>query len=118
MFRALALSIVLTFAAGPSAALLCRTGCNPPAAAAGGCHPTASTVSTSVADHGMCHDPGLGVAAFLREDVRRGLSAPEGDQAVLAPRYHLVDTTAYDRHRHTSWPEWSLDKRPLSVLRI
>lgn len=119
MFRAAVLSIVLTLAVGPSAGLLCKTWCNPQAAAADGGHHAASTASTSVAADDTCEDLGLGAAAFLREDVRRGVSAPERDHAVVALPYHLARTTTDDRSREHAHIEWSLEKRPLSTtLRI
>ncbi len=119
MFRALVLSIALTVAAGPSAAMLCRTWCNPQVAAADGCNHAASTASTSVAADDTCDDLALSAAAFVREDVRRDVSSADRHYALLVPRHHLADTTSDDSYRHRSWPESSLEKRPLSAnLRI
>jgi hypothetical protein len=119
MFRAVVLSIVLTLAAGPSAALLCRMLCDPQAAATDGCHHTTAAASTSVASQDTCDDRGLSVAGFVREDVRRCGPAPERHCAVSVPRYHLADATTDDSFREIAWPESSLEKRPLSTnLRI
>lgn len=119
MFRALVLSIALTVAAGPSAAILCRAWCNPPVAPADGCHHAASTASISVAANDTCDDRALSAAAFVREDVRRGVPSPDGPYALLVPRHHLADTTSDDSRRQNSWPESALEKRPLATnLRI
>lgn len=119
VFRAAVLTIVLTLAATPSAALLCRTWCNPHAAAAEGCHQAASTTSTIAAVRDTCEDQGLGAAAFLRANVRRGVSVFQRVHAVAAIRYRLAQTTADERSRQNAWGVWSVKKRPLStVLRV
>jgi hypothetical protein len=118
MFRAVVLSIVLTLAANPSAALLCGTWCDPHTAAADGCHHTTLATSVSAAANHTCEDLVVS-ATFVREDVRRGVSGPDPDRAVLVLRYHLAHTTTEERSRHNSGPDWSLEKRPLSTtLRI
>ena len=84
MFRAAVLSIVLTLAVGPNASLLCGTWCDPQAVAARGCHDEDPVTPPSVAGDGSCDHVVLSVAAFLREDVRRGVSAPDAGQATDA----------------------------------
>ena len=120
MFRAVVFSIALTVAAGPSAALLCRIWCDPPVATASACHRhTTSTTSTNVAADGTCNDMRPSVAAFVREALRRDVSAPEAHDAVSVPRYHLAHTPTNDRYGQSSWPKPSLEKPPLSTnLRI
>lgn len=118
MFRASVLSIVLTLAAGPNAALLCRTWCDPQAAAASGCHQEAPATSPSMAGDDTC-DNVLSAAAFLREDVRGGVASQDADQAVLVPRYHLAYSAIAARPGQEPGCGWSLDHRPLSTaLRI
>jgi len=121
MFRAVVFSIALTVAAGPSAALLCRIWCDPPVATASACHRhTTSTTSKNVAADGTCNDMRPSVAAFAREALRRGVSAPEAhNNAVSVPRYHLAHTPTNDRYGQSPWSKPSLEKRPLSTnLRI
>jgi hypothetical protein len=119
MFRAVVLSIVLTLAAGPSTALLCRMLCDPQAAATDGCHHTTAAASTRVASEDRCDDRGLSVAGFVREDVRPSGSASKRHYAVSVPRYHLALATTDDSYCETAWPESSLEKRPLPTnLRI
>lgn len=116
--RAFVLSIVLTLAGGPNASLLCRTWCDPQAAAASGCRHEDPATSPSVAGDDSCDKVVLS-AAFLREDVRRGASAPDADDAVLVPRCQLAHSTTDARPRQEPGREWSLDHRPLSTaLRI
>jgi len=119
VFRAAVLSIVLTLAVGPNATLLCRTWCDPQAAAASVCRHEAPATSPSVAGDDSCDNMVLSAAAFLRKDVRRGVSAPDAAHAVLVPRYQLAQSTTDASRRHEPGREWPLDKRPLpTVLRI
>ena len=123
MFRAIVFSIVLTVAASPSTTLLCKVWCDrthgPQTAAASGCHHRAPAVSARVAGDDACESLVLGVAAFLREDVRRLASAPARDHAVVVPRYQFANSTANDSPHATRAAQWALEKRPLSTaLRI
>jgi hypothetical protein len=115
MFRIAVLSFVLTLAAGPSAALLCRTGCDPQGAAASGRPHHDPSTSPSVVGDDSCDNVALGPAAVLREDVRRGVSAPDAGHAILVPRYQLADVTSNARPGREPGREWSLDHRPLST---
>lgn len=116
MFRASVLSILLTLAVGPNLALLCGTWCDPQAVAASECHHEAPATSPSVAVDDRCDNMVLGVAAFLRQDVRRGVASQDADQAVLVPRYTLAHSTIATRPRHEPGRASSLEKRPLSTL--
>ena len=119
MFGAVVLSIVLTLAVGLNASLLCRAGCDPQAAVASGCHHDDSTTSPSLAGDNSCDNVVLGAAAFLREDVRRGVASQDADHAVLVPRYQLAHSTTDTRPNQETGREWSLEERPLSTaLRI
>ena len=93
------------------------TWCDSQAAAASGCHHEKQS-TTSVLAEDSCDHVVLSVAAFLREDVRRGVSAPHADHAILVPRYQLALSTnarpGSDKAR-----KWPLEKRPFpTVLRI
>jgi len=118
VFRAAALSIVLTLAVGPSASLLCRTWCDPHAAAASGCHQEDPPGSPSAGGDDSCDHQVLS-AAFVPENVRRALSSPDWDHAIPVPRYQLAHSTIDAPPRHEPGREWPLEKRPLpTVLRI
>lgn len=119
VFRAVVLSIVLTLAVGPNATLLCGTLCDPPAAAASACHDEDPATSPSVGGDDSCDHVVLNAAAFLREDVRRGVFAPDAGHAILVPCYQLAHSTTDARPGQEPGPEWSLDQRPVSTaLRI
>ncbi|HEU4688320.1 MAG TPA: hypothetical protein VFS23_08175 [Vicinamibacterales bacterium] len=117
MFRAAVLSIVLTLVAGPNASLLCAVWCHPEAAAAGPCeHRDATTTITS---NDSCPDIAAVTTAFVREDVRRGVSSSEGQIAVLVAPFEFVappQSSLFGRELRQHPP---LEARPLVVtLRI
>ena len=85
VFRATVLSIVLVFAAGPSASLFCKAWCDPAEAAASGCHHQESASVASVADDGSCRDTIQGGAILTKEDLRRASSQDLGNVTAIAP---------------------------------
>ena len=123
VFRATVFSTVLTLAAGPEAALLCRVWCHPQAVAASACHEEKRSAASTVISGNDCSDcDHVGVVVhFLREDVRRGMSqsAPQVDPAVLVPRHQLAYSMIHVRPGQEPGREWSLERRPLpNILRI
>ena len=77
MFRAAVFSIVLTLVAGPNASLLCAVWCHLQTANAGSCeHPT-PTDTPSLTSNDSCPDVTAVSTAVVRDDVRRGASAPD-----------------------------------------
>ena len=84
VFRAAVLSIVLTLAVGPNASLLCAVWCHPDAAAGPCEHPDATSRSSATSEH-SCPAIGGGSTAFVREDVRRGVSTPQTKYPVVVP---------------------------------
>ena len=74
MFRAAVLSIVLALALGQNAVLLCQVWCDPPEAAATGCHHEDGTPSPTVARDGECDDGLVGGVAITGQDLRRAAS--------------------------------------------
>ncbi len=119
MFRATLLSVVLLFAAGPSASVLCKALCDSYAAAANGCHHQDNGSATQVSGNASCQNAALGAAALLREDVRRGASAKGAGGAVLIAFSEFVPTTSHVRPIRGAEPGTSDQKRPLSTpLRI
>lgn len=119
VFRATVLSVVLLFAAGPSASVLCRALCDPHAAAASGCQHEDNGATTQVSGNASCRDMALGATAVLKEDVRRGASAEGAGAAVLLAFSEFVPTTPHVRPVRGAERGTSDQKRPLfTPLRI
>jgi hypothetical protein len=119
VFRATVLSVVLLFAAGPSALVLCKALCDPHAAAANGCRHQDNGTASQVSGNASCQDMALGVSALLKENVRRGASAGVGGAAVLVATFEFVTTTSRVHPVHGAERGTSDQKRPLSTpLRI
>jgi hypothetical protein len=119
VFQAAVLSIVLTLAVGQNVALLCRTWCDAPSAAASECHHRNSSTTPSVVGDEYCGNVVVGATAVLREDVRRDVSSKDMNHAIPVPRYQLAQLRIDSRPGQESWRERSLEKRPLSTaLRI
>ena len=129
--RAVVLSIVLTLAAGPEAALLCRAWCHPLVAVASACHDEKPFGASSASHHGEpsagssvagdnpCDncDHAVGAAQFIREDLTLNVSAP--DHAILVPRQQLFHSTIDARPGQEPGREGSLEARRLpTTLRI
>ena len=66
-----------------------------------------------------CDNAGFGAVQFLREDVRRSVSALGPLYAILVPRYHFAPSTIDARPGQVPGREGSLGERPLpTILRI
>ena len=116
--QAVVLSIGLTLAVGPNVELLCKTWC-PQAAAASECHHKSSSPTPNVAGDKNCDNVVAAAIAVLRDDVRRGVSSQDANQAIPVPRYQLAQLTIDARRGQEPWWESSLERRPLSTaLRI
>lgn len=117
VFRTIVFAIVLTFAAGPNASLLCRTWCDPQAASPSDCHH--ERPATTVAGDDACGHDALVMTTFVREDVRRPSPAPGSTLAILIPHDQLVGPTPDARRESAPAHQRSLDPKPLSAaLRI
>jgi hypothetical protein len=118
VFRAAALSIVLTLAVGQNAAL-CRVWCDPPEAAATGCQHKDAATSASMTRNDVCNHVGLGVIAFVTEALRRDTSAPNALHMVSVPRFRLAPLPADIRSGHAPRQQTLLEAQPLvTPLRI
>ena len=96
MFQLLSLSIVLTLAVAPTAALLCEARCEPAVAASTGCHHEEVSGTSSAVQPYCCEDCGAqaaGVVLFVADDLRHSLSAPPTDLVILTRRYFLIGST-------------------------
>ena len=117
MFRAAAVSIVLTLAVGQNVSLLCRTWCDRQAAAATCLHQGPATLPRVASD-----DHCVGVvsnATFLKEDVRRSASSTDTQRAVLLPRFGLAAvTTGAISGRETAYLRLPQDRLLRIALRI
>jgi hypothetical protein len=118
LFRAAALSIVLTLAVGQNAAL-CKVWCFPQEAAATGCQHNDAATSASMTHNDVCNHVRLGVIAFVSEDVRRDTSAPNVLHMVSVPRFRLAPLPADIRSGHEPGQQTLLEAQPLvTPLRI
>ena len=124
MFRAIALSVVLTLAVGPNVAMLCNVRCHShrQTAAVSACHHEKPSATSGVIGVHPCADCGnarLSAPQFLREDVQRSVSALDVDHAILVPRYQLARSTSAADSGQEPVRTWWLEKRPLpTALRI
>lgn len=119
MFRAIALSIALTLAAGPAAGQFCKALCSPHAANSGECHHDASTGQPSVASDSNCERAVLSVGAFLREEVERPRTTTHAADAVCTLQYRVPLLTTIGHTSQQAAHHWSLASRPLTTaLRI
>lgn len=85
VFRAAVLSIVLTFAVGPNAALLCAVWCHPEEARTSDCQHQRATTSPQVTGEDSCRTVPASATSFVREDARRGAARPDSQPAVAVP---------------------------------
>jgi hypothetical protein len=119
MFRAIALSIVLTLAAEPTAAQLCKALCSSPTAGATVCRHDASTTQPSVTSNSNCTGAASSVGAFFREEIERRGAVSHASHAVCALQYHVPLLTANGDASQQAAHHWSLASRPLTTaLRI
>lgn len=121
MFRALALAIVFVVTAGPSSTLLCSGWCDDreaPATAADSCGHANPSAGASVAGNDACENL-LGIATFVREEVRRTTTGSDRHAALIAPRYRVMMPVGVFASLHTSQPDSSFEQRPLTtILRV
>jgi hypothetical protein len=115
VFRSAVVAIALTLSVGQNAALLCRTWCDPHEAVASGCHTQAATTSPTMLGNDNCTDLTLGAPAFVREDLRRGASAPDAQHAVLVPGYQFAPPPSDTRSGHDPGQQPVLEGRPLVI---
>lgn len=118
VLRAIVLSVVLLFVAGPTVPLLCNVLCDPHAAAASGCHHEDNGSSTSVASDDSCEDSIQGNAIILREDLARASTDCAGNVIAVA-HYQLALAETSLRALRNLEPAPTGLKRPLTTpLRI
>ena len=118
VFRVGVVSIVLALAVGPNVSLLCRTWCDPQAAAASGCHHQYSATSPRVTADDRCPNVVLN-AAFLKEDIRQVVPASDTQQAVVIPGYQFARlATGSGPDRETEHLRSSKERPLETVLRL
>jgi len=118
VFRTLVFSIVLTVAVGQQAALLCSAWCRPQVAECR--HDKPAATSSVIADDPCdeCDKEAVSAALFLPEDLRRTVSDPSVDHAILAPVF-LARMTIDTRPRCEPSFQCPLERPSLpDVLRI
>jgi hypothetical protein len=105
VFRATVLTVVLLFAAGPSAPLICKAWCDPLAAAGNGCHHMDNGGIASVRAVDSCDDSVQGLAGLRKEDLRRAPTS-DGGAVVSAARFQIVPAAT------RVVPSWSRGRPP------
>ena len=115
VFRAAVLSIVLTLALGQNARLLCRIGCHPNEVTTVGCEHQDTTTSPRVAGDDNCNNVVAGGIAFVREDVRRGASAPDAQQTVAILRFRFAPRPTDMLSGHDPGQQPLVGARPLEI---
>jgi hypothetical protein len=117
VFRVAFVSVVLTLAIGQTGGLLCEVWCHD--ATSTGCPHHESTMSPSVRADDTCANVAAGAVAFVREDSRRSVPAPDAQNVLAALRYRLVAPPSNARPVYESGRRLLLEERPLViVLRI
>lgn len=111
VFRAAVLSIVLALALGQNAVLLCQVWCDPPEAAATGCHHEDGTPSPTLARDAECDDGLVGIADITRPELRRGVSDRDHG-AVAVVRFLFAPPSTGTLHSE-SGAQLLLQARPL-----
>jgi hypothetical protein len=119
VFRAAVVSIVLTLAVGQNAALLCSVWCHPPEAATGVREHQHQATSPNMTGNDSCARLVAEAMAFVREDVRRGVSAPNVQHGVVVPWCEFAPTPAHPTFGSRLGQEAALQASPLILaLRI
>ena len=119
MFRAALFSIVLTLAVGQDATALCKVWCDPHDATTAGCHQAAPTESATLTGTDSCDTVVVEAVALVREDARRGASAPDLHHAVFVTRSRFASPPTDARSSYEPGQQSSPDERPLvTALRI
>ena len=118
VFRGALLSIVLTLAAGPDAALLCGTWCQSGGGMAGACQHQTETTSPAIIANDDCTISGSAIV-FVREDARRSTSAPTVRGGALVPQSALTPPVSSRLSRYEAASRGLPELRPLILaLRI
>jgi hypothetical protein len=119
VFRSTVLSIVLTLALGQNAALLCGAWWCDPQVPAHECHDTDPSASPVLGGDAGCQAVPPGVAAFAREDSRRGISGQDANPFALITRHQFAPSTTDTHANRQSECRWSFETRPIeAALRI
>ena len=119
MFRAALFSIVLMMAVGQDAVLLCKAWCYQPGASAVACQRHDATTSPTMNADDNCRTLAVGAIAFVREDARRGATAPDTQNALVIPRFRFAPALSDSRSGYESGPQLQLKAQPrVTALRI
>jgi hypothetical protein len=117
VFRAALVLVVLTLAIGQDAGLLCKIWC--PDATSTACPHHESTTSPSVRADDTCTNGAVAAVAFVREDGRRTVPAPDAQNALVVLRFRFVTPPTDPRPGYESGRRLLLEERPLvTALRI
>jgi hypothetical protein len=116
VFRGAVLSIVLLLAVGQDAVLLCRIWCDTHTTlTTAGCQHQGSIFPLSVRAADNCNTVAVAPMTFVREDVRRGTSAPSAQDAVFVSWMRFVPPAAGAGPRLEQGRQSPLEARPLTI---
>jgi hypothetical protein len=120
VLRAAVIWIVVAFAGAPNVSLLCRVGCDVQASAVPGCHHRQTCVAPlRVTSSDSCDRMELSVTPFVREDLRRGVVAPDTDRGVAVSHDCLADAASQAHRFSAPHSNGTLARQPnLTALRI
>lgn len=119
MLRAFTLSIVLTLAIGPDAAILCEALCAGKADVAQPCDHDGPDLPQIAAGLACCDNMAAGAAPSPFPAMRRDTSLPNGHIAIPVLRNTLVRSDTAEHLGYEPGRRRSLDNRPLpTILRI
>jgi hypothetical protein len=120
VLRAAVIWTVVAFAGAPNVSLLCRVRCEVQASAVHGWHHRqTSAVPRRVISADRCDRMELGVTPFVREDVRRGVVAPDTDRGVAVSHDFLADAASQAHRLSARHPNGRpARQRHLTALRI
>jgi hypothetical protein len=118
VFRAIILTIVLTFTAASSPSPLCMVCCHAAAAFGSGCHNDMSSMAPRITANQDCHLTFN--SAAVRDELRPTLSAPAAGDAQLNVVHTILDPSRERDLRARPWagPPLPQQQRSLTVLRI
>jgi len=111
VFRGALFLIVVTLAVGQSAGRLCKVWCHD--ATSTGCPHQDSTTSSSVRDDSCTVV--AGAVAFVSEDGRRTVPAPDAQNALVVRRFRFVAPSTDPRSGLESERRLLLEERPLII---
>jgi hypothetical protein len=93
VFRAAVLSIVLTLAIAPNAAVICAVWCHPEETKTSACQHQDATTSALVTGEDSCRTVLAATTAFVRQEAKRGSATAGVPQSLDVPHSPFARTS-------------------------